>query len=152
MSCDTGLNSSSRSSCRLFSANRKTRESHGRPCLQGPARSHRQSSLFFFFFAFYCFFFFFRFRRRVLRLVSEMLPDAACKYLPRTLQQSPADRGLKGRGAESVCVAPAVIAASADPRDHPLLVLLVVSCPDFDEALWFARKNEEKKKSSCGKK
>lgn len=49
VSCDTGLNSSSRSSCRLFSANRKTQKSHGRPCLQGPARSHRHSSPFLFF-------------------------------------------------------------------------------------------------------
>lgn len=37
-------------------------------------------------------------------------------------------------------------AASAEPRDHSLLVLLVVSCPDFEGALWFARKNERKKK------
>lgn len=43
-------------------------------------------------------------------------------------------------------------AASADPRGHSLLVLLVVSCLDCDEALWFARKKREKKKSSCGKK
>lgn len=53
--------------------------------------------------------------------------------------------------AQAGALPPRFPAASADPRDHSLLVLLVVSCLDFDEALWFARKNE-KKKSSCGKK
>lgn len=115
---DTGLNSSSRSSCRLFSANKKTRKSRGRPCLQG-LQGHTVTAGFCFFLVFIAFFF--KFRRRVLRLGSEMLPGAACKYLPRTLQQSPADRGLKGRGAESVCVAPAVISARRRRR-------LVLAC------------------------
>lgn len=58
VSCDTGLNSSSRSSCRLFSANRKTRKSHGPTLPAGPARSHRHSRLFLFFFCFLLLFFF----------------------------------------------------------------------------------------------